>query len=89
VLIAFTIALIFGLPIWWHTTKVPRASLPHAAIADAFDSKQYRNPIRIAVNIVLALAGTDSTDKNKNCQFDANQLSADINNNNNNNNNNR
>jgi hypothetical protein len=41
VILAFTAALILGIPIWWSTTRVPRAVLPHDDIGTLVSSAKH------------------------------------------------
>uniref|UniRef100_A0A914VDM8 GPI transamidase component PIG-S n=1 Tax=Plectus sambesii TaxID=2011161 RepID=A0A914VDM8_9BILA len=42
------VMIVFGLPLWWNTTKVHRASLPHARMLD-LSSRQLRIPVLIRI----------------------------------------
>ena len=45
-IVVFSICLLLGLPVWWNTTKVYRAHLPHQRIVSAQNM-----PIKLTINV--------------------------------------
>lgn len=68
-LIAFLFAAVLALPIWYFTTRVERATLPHAAIESAFRAKAHDEALRVALNVVVVGAT-----KLQQCKFDTAML---------------
>ena len=53
VLAAYTVALLLGIPIWYYTTLVPRAPLPHVAVEALHSAARHQQPWRIDVALIL------------------------------------
>jgi hypothetical protein len=70
VLIAFAIAAVLALPIWYFTTRVERAALPHEAIERAFASQAHDAPLVAALRVVVVVVGQPQ----QRCAVDASAL---------------
>lgn len=56
--ISFAVLLLgIGVPLWWHTTAVPRVSLPYAGIERLSDLK-----VKIGTKIILATTSKQRAD---------------------------